>query len=87
MGMQFGAAEMIRMAITRHGREVSCSTGSDQQRSWCDDFVCSAYKDPEGDGRSTVYIYCEELNNLMLEVLKRGPRMKENGVLVSDKTM
>ncbi|XLU53275.1 hypothetical protein S245_047923, partial [Arachis hypogaea] len=33
MGIQFGAAEMIRMAITRHGREVSCSTGSDQQRS------------------------------------------------------
>lgn len=35
-------------------------------------------KEPDGDGSSAVQIYAKESSKLMLEVLKRGPRMKED---------
>uniref|UniRef100_A0A2P2IT22 Uncharacterized protein MANES_05G076600 n=1 Tax=Rhizophora mucronata TaxID=61149 RepID=A0A2P2IT22_RHIMU len=34
-------------------------------------------KEPDGDGSSAVQIYAKESSKLMLEVLKRGPRAKE----------
>ncbi|GAU40753.1 hypothetical protein TSUD_26330 [Trifolium subterraneum] len=42
-------------------------------------------KEPDGDGSSAVQIYAKESSKLMLEVLKRGPRRKEDGELVSEK--
>ncbi|KAI4301258.1 hypothetical protein L6164_034552 [Bauhinia variegata] len=36
-------------------------------------------KEPDGDGSSPVQIYAKESSKLMLEVLKRGPRLKEDG--------
>nr|KYP74179.1 RAN GTPase-activating protein 1 [Cajanus cajan] len=36
-------------------------------------------KEPDGDGSSAVQIYAKESSKLMLEVLKRGPRVKEDG--------
>lgn len=36
-------------------------------------------KEPDGDGSSAVQIYAKESSKLMLEVLKRGPRIKEDG--------
>ncbi|OAY49705.1 RAN GTPase-activating protein 1 [Manihot esculenta] len=36
-------------------------------------------KEPDGDGSSAVQVYAKESSKLMLEVLKRGPRMKEDG--------
>jgi len=43
-------------------------------------------KEPDGDGSSAVQIYAKESSKLMLEVLKRGPRGKEeNGELISEK--
>ncbi|CAN1176825.1 RAN GTPase-activating protein 1 [Linum perenne] len=34
-------------------------------------------KEPDGDGSSAVLLYAKESSKLMLEVLKRGPRVKE----------
>lgn len=34
-------------------------------------------KEPDGDGSSAVQLYAKETSKLMLEVLKRGPRLKE----------
>ncbi|TKY52624.1 RAN GTPase-activating protein 1 [Spatholobus suberectus] len=42
-------------------------------------------KEPDGDGSSAVQIYAKESSKLMLEVLKRGPRVKEDGELISEK--
>ncbi|KAK2401759.1 RAN GTPase-activating protein [Trifolium repens] len=42
-------------------------------------------KEPDGDGSSAVQIYAKESSKLMLEVLKRGPRRKEDGEFVSEK--
>ncbi|RDY12541.1 RAN GTPase-activating protein 1, partial [Mucuna pruriens] len=42
-------------------------------------------KEPDGDGSSAVQIYAKESSKLMLEVLKRGPRVKDDGALISDK--
>ncbi|KAL1367866.1 hypothetical protein HN51_021977 [Arachis hypogaea] len=42
-------------------------------------------KEPDGDGSFAVQIYAKESSKLMLDVLKRGPRVKEDGVLVSEK--
>jgi len=42
-------------------------------------------KEPDGDGSSAVQIYAKESSKLMLEVLKRGPRVKEGGELTSGK--
>ncbi|XP_054818456.1 RAN GTPase-activating protein 1 isoform X1 [Prosopis cineraria] len=36
-------------------------------------------KEPDGDGSSAVQVYAKESSKLMLEVLKRGPRVKEDG--------
>lgn len=36
-------------------------------------------KEPYGDGSSAVQIYAKESSRLMLEVLKRGPKVKEDG--------
>lgn len=36
-------------------------------------------KEPDGDGSSSVQIYAKESSKLMLEVIKRGPRTKEDG--------
>ncbi|XP_058077688.1 RAN GTPase-activating protein 1-like [Magnolia sinica] len=35
--------------------------------------------EPDGDGSSAVQLYAKESSKLMLEVLKRGPRLKEDG--------
>ncbi|KAJ8748380.1 hypothetical protein K2173_003017 [Erythroxylum novogranatense] len=44
-------------------------------------------KEPDGDGSSAVQIYAKESSKLMLEVLKRGPRVKEDGeATTADKT-
>ncbi|XP_028762186.1 RAN GTPase-activating protein 1-like isoform X1 [Neltuma alba] len=42
-------------------------------------------KEPDGDGSSAVQIYAKESSKLMLEVLKRGPRMKEDGESIDGK--
>lgn len=42
-------------------------------------------KEPDGDGGSAVQIYAKESSRLMLEVLKRGPRAKEDGEVTSEK--
>lgn len=42
-------------------------------------------KEPDGDGGSAVQIYAKESSRLMLEVLKRGPRMKADGDVNSEK--
>ncbi|KAJ7977404.1 RAN GTPase-activating protein 2 [Quillaja saponaria] len=42
-------------------------------------------KEPDGDGTSAVQIYAKESSKLMLEFLKRGPRVKEDGDLISGK--
>ncbi|KAI4349516.1 hypothetical protein L6164_010097 [Bauhinia variegata] len=42
-------------------------------------------KEPDGDGSSAVQIYAKESSKLMLEVLKRGPRLKGIPELVSEK--
>ncbi|KAK7355816.1 hypothetical protein VNO80_15078 [Phaseolus coccineus] len=42
-------------------------------------------KEPDGDGSSAVQIYAKESSKLMLEVLKRGPIVKEDGELISGK--
>ncbi|XP_061358138.1 RAN GTPase-activating protein 1 [Gastrolobium bilobum] len=42
-------------------------------------------KEPDGDGSSAVQIYAKESSKLMLEALKRGPRGKEDGELISEK--
>lgn len=43
-------------------------------------------KEPDGDGSSAVQIYAKESSRLMLDILKRGPRVKEDGeVLISEK--
>lgn len=39
-------------------------------------------KEPDGDGSSAVQLYAKECSKLILEVLKRGPRIKENGELL-----
>ncbi|KAL5561675.1 hypothetical protein UlMin_031422 [Ulmus minor] len=36
-------------------------------------------KEPDGDGSSAVQIYAKESSRLMLEILKRGPKTKEDG--------
>ncbi|KAJ4722408.1 RAN GTPase activating protein 2 [Melia azedarach] len=44
-------------------------------------------KEPDGDGSSAVQLYARECSKLLLEVLKRGPRTKEDAeVLSSEKT-
>ncbi|KAF7818321.1 Ran GTPase-activating protein 1 [Senna tora] len=43
-------------------------------------------KEPDGDGSSAVQIYAKESSKLMLEVLKRGPRMKEDGDSINGKS-
>ncbi|GAV57781.1 LRR_6 domain-containing protein/WPP domain-containing protein [Cephalotus follicularis] len=40
-------------------------------------------KEPDGDGSSAVQKYAKESSKLMLEVMKRGPRMKEDGEVVA----
>ncbi|KAJ0054405.1 hypothetical protein Pint_03332 [Pistacia integerrima] len=43
-------------------------------------------KEPDGDGSSAVQVYAKESSKLMLEVIKRGPRAKEDGeVMITDK--
>ncbi|XP_044501477.1 RAN GTPase-activating protein 1 [Mangifera indica] len=43
-------------------------------------------KEPDGDGSSAVQVYAKESSKLMLEVIKRGPRTKEDGeVMITDK--
>lgn len=43
--------------------------------------------EPDGDGSSAVQIYAKESSKLMMEALKRGPRMKEDvEVMISEKT-
>ncbi|KDP21460.1 hypothetical protein JCGZ_21931 [Jatropha curcas] len=43
-------------------------------------------KEPDGDGSFAVQVYAKESSKLMLEVLRRGPRMKEDGeVITTDK--
>ncbi|KAA8550870.1 hypothetical protein F0562_002554 [Nyssa sinensis] len=43
-------------------------------------------KEPDGDGSSAVQLYAKESSKLMLEVLKRGPRTKDIGeVMTSEK--
>ncbi|XP_010255957.1 PREDICTED: RAN GTPase-activating protein 2 [Nelumbo nucifera] len=43
-------------------------------------------KEPDGDGSSAVQLYAKESSRLMLEVLKKGPQLKEDGsVQISDK--
>ncbi|XP_062144667.1 RAN GTPase-activating protein 1 [Alnus glutinosa] len=42
-------------------------------------------KEPDGDGSSAVQIYAKESSKLMLEVLKRGPRVKDDGDIISEK--
>ncbi|KAI9073900.1 hypothetical protein K1719_044133 [Acacia pycnantha] len=41
-------------------------------------------KEPDGDGSSAVQIYAKESSKLMLEVLKRGPRVKEDGESINE---
>ena len=41
-------------------------------------------KEPDGDGSSAVQIYAKESSRLMLEVLKRGPRMKDRETVTSE---
>nr|CAD1839995.1 unnamed protein product [Ananas comosus var. bracteatus] len=41
-------------------------------------------KEPDGDGSSAVQLYAKETSKLMLEVLKRGPRLKEEAVAEAD---
>ncbi|CBI32333.3 unnamed protein product, partial [Vitis vinifera] len=36
-------------------------------------------KEPDGDGSSAVQLYAKESSKLMLEILKRGPKTKEDG--------
>lgn len=43
-------------------------------------------KEPEGDGSSSVQIYAKESSKLMLEVIKRGPKVKEGELITSDKS-
>ncbi|KAJ4969572.1 hypothetical protein NE237_016273 [Protea cynaroides] len=44
--------------------------------------------EPDGDGSSAVQLYAKESSRLMVEVLKRGPQIKEDeGPAVSDKIM
>lgn len=43
-------------------------------------------KEPDGDGSSAVQIYAKESSKLMLDVIKRGPRTKEDGeVMIAEK--
>ena len=42
-------------------------------------------KESDGDGSSAVQIYAKESSKLMLEVLKRGPRIKDDGDVISEK--
>jgi len=42
-------------------------------------------KEPDGDGSSAVQIYAKESSKLMLEVLKRGPGIKDDGDIISEK--
>ena len=45
-------------------------------------------KEPDGDGSSAVQIYAKESSKLMLEVLKRGPRIKEDReVMIANETI
>lgn len=42
-------------------------------------------EDPDGDGSSAVQVYAKESSKLVLEVLKRGPKIKEvGGAIISD---
>ncbi|KAE9589194.1 putative WPP domain, leucine-rich repeat domain, L domain-containing protein [Lupinus albus] len=41
-------------------------------------------KELDGDGSSSVQVYAKESSKLMLEVLKRGPKVKEDGELISE---
>ncbi|KAH1261503.1 RAN GTPase-activating protein 1 [Glycine max] len=43
-------------------------------------------KEPDGDGSSAVQIYAKESSKLMLEALKRGPKVKEDGELITEKS-
>lgn len=44
-------------------------------------------KEPDGDGSSAVQLYAKESSKLMLEVIRRGPKVKEDGeILVPEKT-
>lgn len=42
-------------------------------------------KEPNSDGSSAVQIYAKESSKLMLEVLKRGPKIQDDGDVISDK--
>ncbi|XP_042517985.1 RAN GTPase-activating protein 2-like isoform X2 [Macadamia integrifolia] len=42
-------------------------------------------KEPDGDGSSAVQLYAKESSKLMVEVLKRGPQIKNEGLTISDK--
>lgn len=44
------------------------------------------YKEPDGDGSSAVQLYAKESSRLMLEVLKRGLRSKEDGEMPACQT-
>lgn len=39
-------------------------------------------KEPDGDGSSAVQLYAKETSRLMVDVLKKGPRVKEDGELM-----
>ncbi|GMH02687.1 hypothetical protein Nepgr_004526 [Nepenthes gracilis] len=39
-------------------------------------------KEPDGDGSSAVQLYAKQSSKLMMEVLKRGPRMTDDGVMM-----
>lgn len=44
-------------------------------------------KEPDGDGSSAVQLYAKESSKLMLEILKRGPKTKEDGeVMTAEQT-
>ena len=44
-------------------------------------------KEPDGDGSSAVQLYAKESSKLMLEILKRGPKTKEDGdVTIAEQT-
>lgn len=40
-------------------------------------------KEPDGDGSSAVQLYAKESSKLMLEILKRGPKTKEDGKIMT----
>lgn len=44
-------------------------------------------KEPDGDGSSAVQLYAKESSRIMLEVIRRGPKIKEDGALIAPETV